>query len=107
MRYRQGTKLNIVSASIALVAAALAPEASNAEVLLLQDNYGPTATSCASPSCDVIGEKEWFDIDKIRVSVTTSLAQIDVYSNFQTPDFTPYSLLGLNLNVGDLLFKVD
>ena len=107
MRYRQGTRLSIVSASMALVATALAPETSNAGVLLLQDNYGPTATSCASPACDVIGEKAWFDIDKIQVSVTTSLAQIDVYSNFNTQNFTPYSLLGLNLNVGDLLFKVD
>lgn len=105
MRYRHRTGLSIVSASMALVA--MAPGTSNASVLLLQDNYGPTATSCASPSCDVIGEKDWFDIDKIRVSVTASLAQIDVYSNFKTPNFTPYSLSGLNLNVGDLLFKVD
>ena len=88
---------------------ALWPLSGNASPVLLQDSYGAGASSCASAACDVIGEKEWFDLDKIALDITSSLVQIKVYSNFYNPTFAPYTFPGttLQLGVGDLLFEVD
>lgn len=87
----------------------LLPLSGSASVVLLQDAYGPGASSCNSAACDVIGEKKWFDLDRIELSVTNSLVQIRVYSNFFNPGFTPYAYPGttLQLGIGDLLFSVD
>ena len=86
----------------------LLPLCGSASVVLLQDPYGVNATSCTN-GCDVIGEKEWFDLDKIELNVTSSLVEIKVYSNFKNPNFSPYAYLGttLQLGIGDLLFEVD
>jgi hypothetical protein len=103
------TRRTVLTALLTMVGTAMLPQTSSASAVLLQDPYGPTATSCNSASCDVIGEKEWFDVDKIRVSVTSSLVQIDVYLNFFNPGLTQYTFPGtdLKLNVGDLLFEVN
>ena len=93
-----------------LAAGALLPPVSgNASVIVLQDPYGAGASSCSSAACDVIGEKKWFDLDKIELSVTSSLVQIKVFSNFFNAGFAPYTYPGtsLHLGIGDLLFSVD
>ena len=79
---------------------ALLPLGSSASVVLLSDPYGANATSCASSACDVIGEKEWFDLDKIELNVTSSLVHIKVYSNFINPTFAPYTFPGTTLQLG-------
>jgi hypothetical protein len=103
------TRRAFLTTILTIAGTTMFPQTGSAGVVLLQDFYGPSATACSSASCDVIGEKEWFDIDKIRMSVTSSLVQIDVYLNFFNPGLTQYTFPGtdLKLNVGDLLFEVN
>lgn len=83
---------------------ALAPLFAGAAPVTILDPFGAAATSCASASCDVIGDKALFDIDRAVFDFGASSSTIDLYLNFQNPSLSPFVNSGITLDVGDLLF---
>jgi hypothetical protein len=75
-----------------------------ADPVTFQDPY--PGSSCANPSCDVIGSNALFDIDKIIFQgITGNQAKFDIYTSFLGgASLTPTSFGGSILYLGDLLF---
>jgi hypothetical protein len=73
----------------------------------ISDPYGPGG-SCSDPSCDVIGNYLYFDIQSASLSVTGDQATVTLLFNDENNTLSPYTLTSgsnsLNLNVGDMFF---
>jgi len=75
-------------------------------VLYVQDPF--PGTSCASSSCDVIGENSDFDIKDVRLVLgDDNILLAQIATNFRNTTLTPYMDFGFQLDVGDLFFMVD
>lgn len=71
------------------------------------DPFGSTATSCSSATCDVIGDKLWFDLDSFAMSVDqVSLNGVITISLNFGPDATlaPFLDFGIRLDPADVIF---
>jgi len=76
--------------------------------VLITDPYGNAASSCANNSCDVIGDKNRFDIRSVQfTSLSSSQITAVIRMNYNLGDTTlsPYPFAGKTLAVGDLLFS--
>src|SRR5690349_5362764 len=58
-------------------------------------------------SSDVIGDKLQFDAQSIRVSSSSGVLTVDVFTNFNNAQLNRFRLPGMYLDVGDLLFTVN
>lgn len=83
------------------------PAAANSVIL---DPFGSSATSCANSSCDVVGNKADFDIQKASVVITPIWSSLTFYLNYHNSTFAPWVVTrsggGLNLNAADIFLTV-
>ncbi len=89
---------------------AAAPGVASAVTVHYTDPFGATATSCASPSCDVIGDKAWFDAERFDMVVNPNSRAgiVSLGLNFG-PGSTldPFYDFGIRLNAADVFFAVN
>jgi hypothetical protein len=73
------------------------------------DPFGSNATSCDNSSCDVIGDKLFFDLDRLSLNVDVShqLATLSISLNFGNDNFSTFDYSGILLDPADVLFTVD
>lgn len=80
-----------------------------ADTVSYLDPFGAAATSCLAPSCDVIGNPLFFDLDRfsMTVDVATMTAGITVSLNFgPQATLTPFNHIGVRFDAADVLFSV-
>jgi hypothetical protein len=89
----------------------LRPAAMANAIPVMEDPFGNTASSCANASCDVIGGKSDFDLEKAAIVITPAWTSLTFYLNFHNPTLAPWSVPrsggSLNVDTADIFLNVN
>ena len=99
--------MRILRVSLLLAAA---PVVAGAMTVYYSDPFGAAATSCASPSCDVIGASAYYDLGGFSLSFdpVTRLVTVTVATNFgPNGTLSPFLDYGIRLDAADIIFTRD
>lgn len=75
------------------------------------DPFGSAASTCASRNCDVIGNKLWYDLDRVSMTADSGGGPVSLFAalNFgpNSNALTPFRDAGVQLDASDVLFAVN
>lgn len=86
----------------------MAATSATATTVFINDTFHP-GDECGNATCDVVGNRNSFDIQKVVLSYETdsNMVTAAVFLNYGNDTLSPFKVSGITLNIGDLLFGED
>jgi hypothetical protein len=97
--------MRVIHLALVLAAAGCA----SATTVSYIDPFGAAGDSCSDTSCDVVGNRFWYDLDRLSLTVDSAnqTASVVVVTNFGPNDnLAPFFDSGVRLDAADVLFRL-